>query len=758
MDARALALFEQALTRPPPEREEFLRRQAPAGELLDDALRLLRAHAIDDALLEPDGGRVAPERLDDWRVLRRLGAGGMGEVFEAERDAGGFAQRAAIKLMALGLGGADALARFHAERQFLALLEHPNIARIIDGGTAPDGRPYVAIEFIDGEPIDHWCQRQRYGVHQRVRLFLQVLDAVDAAHRALVLHRDIKPANVMVAGGQVKLLDFGIAKSLTDGGAALTSTGIGPLTPQYASPEQLAGKPLTIASDVYSLGLLLHQLLTGRLPFEFGARSLVEMEALLRTQVPTRPSNALDATALALPPRELLAWRRRLHGDLDRVLLKALAADIDRRYLSAREFADDLQRWLEIRPVAARAGDRLYRARLFVRRNRLAVASASTAVLALAIGLGLAAHQAQRASAQAARAESANRFLMAMITDANPVASGREPSLKEAIDQSLARIPEHFAGQPESEADVRLGVGLAYTSLMQLDAAQAQFDRALALRPSGSARGEVLQAQALLDWTLGRTDRAQAHYREALGIFQADTARERDVGEVQNDLAALMSDLGEYPQAVELATAAVANARRLGLDPGVLGARLENLGSALQGNGQLERSAAAYHEAIAALERALPQKTVALAVALNNFALVYRDQGRAAEALALFERAIDAREQAFGSDHGDLAGPLTNAARIRADLGQIEAAQRDIARALALAEKAYAPDYVGRGHVHLGAAQVALAAGDAADTIRHADAALAVFARADAADPAWSERARMLVQQAGRLAAPDGQD
>ncbi len=752
MDARALVLFEQALTRPPSEREAFLRHAAPAGQLLDDALRLLRAHAVDDHLLEPNAARLAPERLGDWRLMRQLGAGGMGEVFAAERDADGFTQRAAIKLMAPGLGGADALARFHAERKFLALLEHPNIARIIDGGTAPDGRPYVAIEFVEGEPIDQWCLRRSVGLHGRVHLFLQVLEAVDAAHRALVLHRDIKPANVMVtAEGRVKLLDFGIAKSLTDGGAALTCTGIGPLTPQYASPEQLAGKPLTIASDVYSLGLLLHQLLTGRLPFEFGSRSLIEMEALLRTQVPTRPSRALDATLLALPPRELGAWRRRLHGDLDRVLLKAIAADIDRRYLSAREFADDLQRWLQIRPVAARAGDRMYRARLFVRRNRLAVAAASTAVLALAVGLGLAAHQAQLASAQAARAQSANRFLMAMITDANPVASGREPSLKQALDLSLERIPEHFAGQPDSEADVRLGIGLAYTSLMHLDAAQTQFDRALALRPNGSARGEVLQAQALLDWTRGRTDRAQTNYREALALFQADPARERDVGEVQNDLAALMNDLGQYAPAVKLATAAVANARRLRLDAGVLGARLENLGSALQGAGQLENSEAAYREAIAALESALPQKTVALAVALNNFALVHRDQGRAQDALALFERAIAVREQAFGADHGDLAGPLTNAARIRSDLGQIEAARRDIERALVLAEKAYAPDYVGRGHVYLGAAQVALAAGDAAGTNRHAQAALAVFARADAADPAWSARAHELMLRADSL-------
>ncbi|MBL8243841.1 MAG: protein kinase [Rhodanobacteraceae bacterium] len=751
MDGRALALFEQALTRPPPEREAYLRAAVPEGALLDDALRLLRAHAVEDALLEPSAARQVRELPGGWRLLGRLGAGGMGEVHEAERDGGGYIQRAAIKLMALGMGSAELVARFHAERKFLAALEHPNIARIIDGGTAPDGRPFVAIEFVDGEPIDQWCQRGALGLEPRVRLFLQVLDAVDAAHRALILHRDIKPANVMVtAAGQVKLLDFGIAKSLADAGPALTYTGMGPLTPQYASPEQLAGRPLTVASDVYSLGLLLHLMLTGRLPFEFGEQSLAEREALLRTATPTRPSQALDARALALAPREIDVWKRRLAGDLDRVLLKALAADAGRRYRDARALADDLRRWLELRPVEARSGDRVYRLRLFVRRNRLVVASAAAAVLALAFGLAIAAQQARVAGAEARRAEASSRFLMALITDANPVASGREPTLRQAIDQAAARIPEHFIGQPDSEADVRLGIGLAYTSLMQLDAAQQQLDRALSLRAPGSvAHAEVLRALALLDWTRGRTDRAEQRYGQALAAFAADPARRRDVGEVQNDLAALMNDLGRFEKAVLLAQAAVQNARDLQLDPGVLGARLENLGSALQGAGSLQASERAYLDAIASLERALPQKTVALAVALNNFALVYRDQGRKDAALALFERAIAVREQAFGVDHGDLAGPLINAARLRAGLGQVERAKADAARALSLADKAFAPDYVGRGHVYLGAAEVSLAAGDRAAARVHAQAALGVFARADAADPAWSERAMELARAAG---------
>lgn len=751
MDGRALGLLDQALTRPPPEREEFVRQAAGADtDLMRNALDLLRAHSESAGWLET---RRLPERIGPWRVLERLGAGGMGEVYRVERNDAGYHQQAALKLTAFGFAGPEAMARFHAERAFLARLEHPNVARIIDGGTATDGRPWVVMEYVAGEPIDRWCAARQAPIRARIELFLQVLAAVETAHRALILHRDIKPANVLVTSdGQAKLLDFGIAKSLSaDGG--LTATGLAPLTPEYASPEQLAGRALTTASDVYALGLVLHLLLTGRLPHEPGGRSTAEIEARLHASVPTRPSAALDPAALALTPREAIAWRRHLHGDLDRVLLKALAVDVDRRYAGAAEFAADLQRWLDFRPVAARQGDRGYRLRLFVRRNRLAVAAGTAAALALSAGLAVAAYQATLARAEAARARSANEFLLRLIADADPTASGREPSLKEALDQAVSRIPEHFSRQAESEADVRLGIGRAYTNLMQLDAAAAQFARALALREPGTpGHAEVLQGQALLDWTLGRTDTAEAHYRQALAVFDRDPAWRKQAGAVRNDLASLLNDVGRFDEAVVLATAAVDDARALGLDPGALGARLENLGSALQGAGRLEEADATYRGAISALEQALPQRTVALAVALNNYALVHRDAGRLREALVLFERAVAVRESAFGPDHPDLAGPLTNAARIRADLGDTSGARRDIDRALTLAERAYAPDYLGRGHVQLAAAQIALAEGNAERTMSHANAALSVFARADAADPAWTERARRLIEEARGLA------
>lgn len=747
MDARALKLLEQALTRPDAERADFVRAAAGADtRLLADTLALLQAHGDSAGLLE---SRQVPMQLGPWQLRERLGAGGMGEVYRVERLLEGTRQQGALKRIAPALAGPQALARFEAERQFLTRLAHPHIARILDAGRDAEGRPWVVMEYVDGAPIDQWCRLQALDPAVRVRLFLQVVEAVEAAHRALVLHRDLKPANILVgADGHVRLLDFGIARALDAEDGGLTSTGVGPLTPQYASPEQLAGLPLTTASDVYALGLVLHQLLTGGLPLPHRGQSIVEIDTQLRRAAQSRPSAALDATALTLDARQAEAWRRRLSGDLDRVLLKALALDVDRRYPTAAAFGADLEHWLASRPVSARAGDRGYRLRLFLRRNRLPVAAGSAAVLALTIGLGVAAQQARLARAEAERVQRSNAFLLSMIADANPVAAGRELTLIDAIHQAAERIPAHFADQPEEEARIRTGIAHAYTNLMQLDAAEAQLEQAVRVAPADSrAAADALRARGMLAWTRGRTDAALADFLAARERFAAhDLARE--AGIVDNDLAQLMLDLGRAAEAVPYAERTVASARALGLPAASLGARLDTLGGALHLSGQLDNAERTYREAVATLESVLPRSAVNHAIALNNHGLVLRDAGRPAEALARFEQAIAAREAALGGEDAGLAGPLANAATLQAELGQLERADASIERALALAERAYAPGYVGRARIHLAAAEVALARGDRTEAVRYAEAALAIHAQADSPDVRGMERARAALAKA----------
>lgn len=747
MDARALQLLEQALTRPDAERADFVRAAAGTDTgLLADTLALLQAHGDSAGLLE---SRQVPMQLGPWQLRERLGAGGMGEVFRVERMLEGTRQQGALKRIAPTLAGPQALARFEAERRFLTRLGHPHITRILDAGRDAEGRPWVVMEYVDGVPIDQWCRLNMLDPAARVRLFLQVIEAVEAAHRALVLHRDLKPANILVgADGQVRLLDFGIARALDADEAALTVTGPGPLTPQYASPEQLSGLPLTTASDVYALGLVLHQLLTGGLPLPHRGHSVVEIDTQLRRAAQSRPSAAVDATALTLDARRAVAWRRRLSGDLDRVLLKALALDVDRRYPTAAAFGADLEHWLASRPVSARAGDRGYRLRMFLRRHRLPVVAGGAAVLALAVGLGVAAQQALIARAEAERVQRSNAFLLSMIADANPVAAGGELSLIDAIDQAVGRVPAHFADQPEEEARIRTGIAHAYTNLMQLDAAQTQLQQAVAVAPEASrARADALRARGMLAWTRGRTDAAHDDFLAARAQYAA-LQLDREAGIIDNDLAQLMLDLGRAAESVPYAERTVASARELGLPAASLGARLETLGGALHLSGELDSADRIYREAIAVLASALPRSAVNHAIALNNHGLVLRDRKQLNEALTRFTEAIAAREQALGTEDAGLAGPLANAATLQAELGQPVEAAASIERALALAERAYAPDYVGRARVHLAAAEVALARGEASDATRHAEAALAVYAQADSPDARGVEGARAALAKA----------
>lgn len=752
MDARALQLLEQALTRPDAERLDFVRAAAGAdARLLADTLALLQAHGDSAGLLE---SRQVPTQLGPWQLRERLGAGGMGEVYRVERLLEGTRQQGALKRIAPALAGPQSLARFEAERRFLTRLAHPHIARILDAGRDAEGRPWVVMEYVDGAPIDQWCRLQSLDPGARVRLFLQVIEAVEAAHRALVLHRDLKPANILVgADGHVRLLDFGIARALDAEDAGLTATGFAPLTPQYASPEQLAGLPLTTASDVYALGLVLHQLLTGQLPASHRGHSAGQIDTQLRRAAQSRPSASLDAAALTLDARQAEVWRRRLSGDLDRVLLKALALDVDRRYPTAAAFGADLEHWLASRPVSARAGDRGYRLRLFLRRNRLPVAAGSAAILALAVGLGIAAQQALIARAEAERVQRSNAFLLSMIADANPIAAGGELSLIDAIDQAVGRVSTHFADQPEEEARIRTGIAHAYTNLMQLDAAEAQLQQAVAVAPAQSrARADALRARGILAWTRGRTDAAHTDLLAAHAQYAA-LQLSREAGIVDNDLAQLMLDLGRAAEAVPYAERTVASARALELPAASLGMRLDSLGGALHLSGDLDGADRVYREAITVLASALPRSAINHSIALNNHGLVLRDRQQPAEALQRFSAAIAAREAALGADDAGLAGPLANAATLQAELGQSAAATASIERALALAERAYAPDYVGRARVHLAAAEVALASGDASDATRHAEAALAVYAKADSADTRGVERARAALARAAELAA-----
>jgi serine/threonine protein kinase len=414
--ARVDALFEQALEYEGEARMEFLDRVAaddpalrdelaqllefaerPAPQLDPQALAggaLWQALAVD--LERDDDGRESGPTTHDitgrivgaWRLLRELGRGGMGTVYLAERVGADFEQRAALKLIRTGVDSDEFLRRFAQERQILAAFNHPNIARLFDGGRDGEGRPYLVMEHVEGRTLDRYCDAEMLTIEQRVVLFAQIGRAVAHAHRHLVVHRDLKPSNIVVTSdGEVKLLDFGIAKVLSQTGAPdepLTRTAVRLFTPEYATPEQVRGQPVTTAADVYQLGLLLYELLTGtraQAPLDDSPSAL---EQAVCEREPVRPSaQADDADAATLAARRTTAsaLRRKLRGDLDNIVLKALRKAPERRYASAAELVDDLERWRLGRPVRARRETAGYRAGKFLRRHPFGVAASTLALM-----------------------------------------------------------------------------------------------------------------------------------------------------------------------------------------------------------------------------------------------------------------------------------------------------------------------------------------------------------------------------------------
>ncbi|WP_257389546.1 tetratricopeptide repeat protein, partial [Tahibacter caeni] len=464
-----------------------------------------------------------------------------------------------------------------------------------------------------------------------------------------------------------------------------------------------------------------------------------------------------DAAALGLAPRQLADWRRRVGGDLERVVAKATAAEPARRYASARDFADDLQRWLDDRPVQARAGGRLYRLGKFLRRNRLPVAAATAAVVALAFGLALAALAAQRAAREGERAQLANRFLTDMIGNANPYEGGKPLLLVDAVDRAAAAIPQQLAGEPLLEADVRRAIGEAYLALERNDAAAAQLERAALLRAAerGTEYARVLSAQAQLHWRLAHYAQAEALYRQALTECRRDDGGQRLRSELLNDLAALLNDTGRYAEALPLAQQALALKDRLGgVKPRDRLVNLSNLANALDGVGRFAESRAAYDQAIAFGEGLTPLPELDLSILLNNYAYLLEEIGELAASARTQERAVALTRKVMGDDYPRLAMQLSNLASRYERAGRTIEAGGAIDEALRLAPAGIAADDPKYGHLLVVAARVALAQGDAALAAGRAREALAIYAHAPALEAGRREKAEAVLSLARQRGAP----
>ncbi len=671
---RARQIFEQAIEMPEAERTSFLDRACGEDETLKRAVRrLLRADAEAGDFLRKPLVRAAPEtppqppdRVGPYQLREKIGEGGMGAVYRAVRDDQAFDREVAVKLIVHSAISDETHRRLGVERQILATLDHPWIAQIFDGGTTDGGLPYLVMELVDGVPIDVYCEREKLSIRERIELFRKVCAAVHCSHQNLVVHCDLKPSNILVtAAGAPKLLDFGIAKLLSqdalDGSSQPTTVGSRPLTPEYASPEQIQGQALSTVSDVYSLGVLLYKLLTGQRPNPPGHSARAPQD----TEDVTVPSVAAAQHAPGVA--------RALRGDLDHIVLKALRTAPTARYGSAEQMAEDLERHLGGLPVRARHGSWRYRTRKFLRRHRTSVAAAATGIavlMAFAVSMAI---MASRLSREQAKLQQVSDFYRGFFELAGPlVAAGHSLTLREAVDKNTEMIENGLVGQPAVKVEIVTVLSDIYRLLGQAEKAHSYSEQAL---------------------TLHRRLTGEDSQDYALGLVRRGAARR---------------DLGRYDQSENDMRAGLAPLQaRSDTEPRWLVWSLNHLVSLLCWQGRYEDAADDSAAALRLAEAHLDKASLETLVATTNRGLVERQLGRAPEAERLYERALNHYRHSFPSPHPYVAPLLNNLGLLQRDRGDLARASRTIAEANSQYVEMFGTAYHGRIRPLMALAQIA---------------------------------------------------
>lgn len=817
------ALFAAAADQPPDARSALLA-EATAGdpELRSEIERLLAADRAAGTFLEQAvaagarafGAGEIGRRIGPYRLERELGRGGMSTVYLAVRADREFERQVAVKLVRRGMDSDEILARFLDERQILARLDHPNIARLFDGGTTDDNLPYFVLEHVEGLPIDVHCDRRRLPVPERLRLFRQVCEAVHTAHKNLVIHRDLKPSNVLVtAEGVPKLLDFGIAKLLDPELSARTSEttvhALRLLTPGYASPEQVQGRPVTTASDVYSLGVLLYELLTGRRPYRGAREPDADLARAICEEEPEPPSQAVlakdgegkaGAEALARlrdGSPELLA--RRLRGDLDNILGKALRKEPERRYGSVEQLSEDVGRHLAGHPVLARPDTLGYRLGKFARRHRWGVLAAAAALAGIVAFTAAVAVQAGRIAHERDRANQVSGLLVDLFQIADPTGTrGSTVTAREILDRGALRV-RRLEGQPETQAMLFETLADLYANLALYGEAAGQLRQALALRERlhpgdhvatagtlnalgkalahgsdfvaaepyfeavlamrrrlhGEVHAEVaasLNNLALVRHDLGDYAAAEPLYRQVIAMDRGLTGRTHRVS--LGNLALLLQDRGDYRGAEALQRERLALLRQEeGEESENVADCLARLGLARQGQGDLGGGERHLRAALALRRRLLGPEHREVARSLTDLGMVLRERGKLAEAASLLEAGLALRSKVLGGEHAETAESLRELAALRAKEGRLAEAEDLYRRSLAAYLRSLPAHHPLAGLTRLGLAAVLAKQGRCAEAEPLFAAALAQVPPADWRLPEAAAARSRCLEAAGRTAA-----
>jgi eukaryotic-like serine/threonine-protein kinase len=715
---RVKELFDAALQHEPAEREEFLKNACASDESLREEIRSLLSAYVDSGGLSQPFVPVdlppeahAGELIGPYRLTRKLGEGGMGQVWLAEQTEP-LRRQVALKLIRAGVYDGATLARFLAERQSLALMEHPAIAKVFDAGATAEGQPYLVMEYVPGEPITRYSDEKNLNLKQRLALFMQACEGVQHAHQKAIIHRDLKPANILVieVDGQPtpRIIDFGLARAIELKGAPETEAVAG--TPGYMSPEQAAGGDIDTRTDVYSLGVVLYELLAGQTPFDAAEwRNLPLGEALecAQKQKTPRPSaKAAEKSEAAFEAAEHRQCKRgrlaaQLAGDLDLIALKALERDRQKRYGTPNELAADIRRFLRHEPVEAHPPSLSYQLRKYARRHRAGLAMVALLVLLLAGFAGLQTVQLRRTARERDRANRITDFMTGMFKVSDPSeAHGNQVTAREILDKASGSIGAGLAQDPELQAQMMTVMGQVYENLGLYERSQSMYSQAANIlqRLKGAEADDTLKAQSSIAWVeyrRGKYKDAESLLRQVLAIRQKRFGiNNADAMKVMDNLGAVLNEEGHSAEAETMLRQVVAyRVRTLGnANPDTLVA-MNHLALALQGQGRWPEAESLDREELAMRRKVEGSDSVRALSAADNLAIILYRENRLVEAESLDRQTLADKRRILGPDHPETVRSMNTLAAVLTDEGKLSEAKTLAEQVIAIRTRVLGPDH-----------------------------------------------------------------
>ena len=719
------SLFEKSLELNPSEREKFLKNQCGDDkELLNEVISLLQADENQHSIFSGSAAdyiTIGDDNLDgktfgNYRAIKQIGSGGMGSVYLAERADGVFEQKVALKVVKPGMNSHEIISRFEEERQILARLQHPNIATLLDGGISELGLPFFTMEYVEGKPITDYCDENNLTIEQRLQLFKKVCEALLYAHQNLVIHRDIKPSNILVQeDGTVKLLDFGIAKVFEEDEDQkfVTRTGMRVMTPEYASPEQVKGLPVSTATDIYSLGLILYQLLTGCSPYEVTSTSALEMERIICLTEPQKPSTKVTKMISSVDSKKKTSpdyisekrkttiprLKKRISGDLDNICLMAIRKEPKRRYNSVAQFIADIENHLNGLPISARKSTAGYRTKKFIRRHKVGVVVATIAVILIAIVTTFytiqLAEERDKAQLEAEKSKKVSEFLAGIFKVADPEQSrGETITARELLDNGVKRIEKELADQPEVLANMLGVTGNVYKSLGLYDNALVLLQKAYSINNSllGSNSPETVKSLndlANLNFAMGEYESAIEKFDKTLKKRKVIYGEESlEVAESMNDLGMVLREEGDYNQSEKLLTTSLSIRKELltSTSPEVAQS-INNLGLLKEDLGKYNEAKKLLGEALVMKEKIYGKIHPSVTETIGNLAMLLQQMGDYEEASKLFNKTLVVDKQLYGEVHPSVSTDLYNIASNTALMGDLNSAEKLYSEVLELDKK-----------------------------------------------------------------------